>query len=79
MGLDGVGRTHLYDRERCDLCCRHRPEWPVEDLAAGNGDRTRSHQTRTDGCGDPAGDQEESLPQCDHGPFVRLSGSPTPC
>jgi hypothetical protein len=79
MGLEIIGRTHLYDRERSDLGCGHRSQGSVEDLSAGDGNRSRGHQSCADGCGDPAGDQEESLPQCDHPPGSVVSGFPTAC
>jgi hypothetical protein len=63
LGLENVGLTHLYNRERCDLGCGQRSKRLVKDLAACNSHRTRGHHTCTDGRCNPTGDQEESLPQ----------------
>lgn len=79
MGLEIIGRTHLNDRERSDLCRSHRSEWTVEDLTTCNGDCPRGHQSCHDGCCDPAGDQEESLPQYEHHRGPGVVAFPTAC
>ena len=60
------GRYRFVDREGRDFGCVERANRSVEDLSASYGDCTRGHHSCTDGCNDPAGDQEESLPHQGH-------------
>ena len=76
MGLVALGLPHLYDRERRNLRGSQWSWRPVEDLTTGDTHRSGGDDSCTDGCNEPAGNQEESLPQ-DHHPPQEVQEYPT--